>query len=275
MTVVSNDEIYSSGVRVWVIRCGACDTLLRTSSARILQIHAACTAHAAALDPAHAPVPAVATWIREHGDANKMTVVSNDEFNGSGGRVWAIRCSACGTTLRITGPKKLHRHAACAAHTVAVNTARAPESKVATWIREHGDANTMTVVSNNEVNGGGGRVWVMRCGACSTTLRVKSHNDLQKHAACAAHTAALNPARARESKVAAWIREHGDANKMTIVSNEEINGSGNRVWVIRCGACEKNLRVVGPYALQLHIDTAAHASAFSQPRSAPRKRSRS
>jgi hypothetical protein len=60
--------------------------------------------------------------------------------------------------------------------------------------------------------------------------------------------AALNAAAAKlmkpmpKSTFTAWIREHGPANQMTLVSNDEFNSSGRRVWVIPCGACDIRVR---------------------------------
>jgi hypothetical protein len=139
-------------------------------------------------------------------------------------------------------------------------------------MREHGDANTMTVVSSEKTVGK--RVWAIHCGACGTVLRVTDGHRLQAHAASNAHAGAIDPAHAREPKVATWIREHGDANKMTVVSNDETGSCGHRVWVISCAACDKSIRVTGVWALLRHTDAASHDAALSQ-RSAPRKRARS
>jgi hypothetical protein len=259
MTVVSNDEFNPGGQRVWVIRCGACDTVLRITGAGGLQKHAACAAHVAALD-GEAPESKVTMWIREHGDANKMTVVSNDEINTGGGRVWLIRCGACDTGIRVTAAGALQRHAACAPHVAALDSGRAPESNVATWIREHGDSNKMTVVSK-ETDAGGKRTWVVRCGACDTVIRARGASDLKSHASTALHAAALASGTA-ESNVATWIRKHGDANKMTVVSNDEINTGGTRVWVVRCGACDTAIRANGAGTLQKHAACAPHTAAL-------------
>jgi hypothetical protein len=248
--------------------------VIRATGACGLQKHAARAAHAAALESGATREPKAATWIREHGDANTMTVVSNDEKRGNGYRVWVIHCDACDNVIRIMGAGELHSHANCVAHVAAVMSGRAPESAVATWMREHGDANRMTVVSNDETDGRGHRVWVIHCGACGTVLRARAGNQLQTHAASTAHAGAIDSANAREPKVSTWMREHGDANQMTVVSNDEINGSRNRVWVISCAACDKSIRVTGVTALQRHADAAAHSAALSQ-RSAPRKRVRS
>jgi hypothetical protein len=126
---------------------------------RFLQKHAACAAHAEALDRVHAPdstiprapSPAhvaavasghapesiVATWMREHGDAHKITVVS-DDVNGhrimtNGSYQWmvTIRCAACDTWLRATGAKTLktlRKHVTSAAHVAAVNNGFAGSS---------------------------------------------------------------------------------------------------------------------------------------------------
>jgi phage FluMu protein Com len=139
----------------------------------------------------------MAAWIREHGDANKMTVVSNDEITASKHRVWAIRCAACDKVLRAVSVDNLQTHASCFAHAGALDPAHAPESKVAAWIREHGDANKMTVVSNDEITAGKHRVWTIRCAACDTVIRTAGVYNLQRHAACAAHAGALDPAPAR------------------------------------------------------------------------------
>jgi hypothetical protein len=262
MTAVSNDEIRRGGDRLWVIRCDACGVTLRLNSVNQLQRHAAAAVHTTAVNTARLPESKVVTWIREHGDANKMTLVSNDERSRGGIRVWVIRCDACGMTLRLRGPKDLQKHTDCAAHTAAVNTARRPESKVVAWMREHGDANKMTVLSNDETSGCGDRVWTIRCGACDATLRVSGARSLQHHAACASHTKAVASGEAPESKVATWIREHGDANKMTVVSNDEISGTGKCVRSIRCSACGTTLRFKDFNRLQKHAACAAHAAAL-------------
>jgi mRNA-degrading endonuclease toxin of MazEF toxin-antitoxin module len=266
MTVVSNDDVNNSGARVWIIRCAACDTALRAIGAQTLQAHAACAAHTAALDAAHAAQPTVAMRIREPGDAHKMSVVSRDEVKSSGSRVWTIRCAACDTALRAIGAQTLQAHAACAAHAAALDAAHAAKHNVATWIREHGDAHKMTILSNDEISVGGARVWKIRCSACDKEIRANGVRNLQKHAASPAHARALDPAHAPELKVVAWIREHGDAHKMTVVSNVDVNSSGARVWIIRCAACDTALRATGAQTLQVHAASAAHVTAVASGR---------
>jgi hypothetical protein len=145
----------------------------------------------------HGRESAIAAWIREHGDAHKMTVVSNDDVNNSGARVWAIRCDVCGTVIRTIGVCDLQKHAASAAHAGALDPAHVPVLKVAAWIREHGDAHKMTVVSSDEVYSSGARVWTIRCAACDTVIRAIGVDHLQRHAASAAHAGAIDPAHAR------------------------------------------------------------------------------
>jgi DNA recombination-dependent growth factor C len=275
MTVVSDDDVDSSGNRVWTIRCAACDKALRATGAYTLQRHAASAAHVAAVASGNAPESAIAAWIREHGDAHKMTVVSNDEVSCNGARVWTIRCAACDIVIRATRVNNLQRHVASAAHAGALDTARAPESKVSAWMREHGDANKMTVVSNDEIDAHSHRVWTVRCGACDTVLRVSTVFNLQTHDARAAHAGALDPAHAPESKVAAWLREHGDANKMTVVSNDEIDAGSHRVWIVRCAACDTVHRATRVDNLQRHVTSAAHARALDPARAPVSKRPRS
>jgi predicted small metal-binding protein len=261
MTVVSDDDVNNSGARVWTIRCAACDTALRVTGAGALQKHTACAPHVAAVASGNAPESKVATWIRAHGDANKMTVVSDDEVNSNRSRVWTIRCAACDTALRVTGAGDLQRHTN-GAHHAAVASGHAPESKVAAWMREHGDAHKMTVVSNDEINAGRHRVWTIRCAACDTVIRATRVPTLQTHAACAAHAGALDPAHAPETKVAAWMREHGDAHQMNVVSNDEYDTGKHRVWTIRCGACDTVIRAISARDLQKHASSASHAAAL-------------
>jgi rRNA maturation endonuclease Nob1 len=278
MTVVSNDEITSQSARVWVVRCDACDTEIRATNTAPLQIHASCGAHAAALDPARARESAVARWMREQGDANTMTVVSNDEIvnrRGHSRRRWLIRCGVCETVIRINATQDLRNHTATAAHAAALDPAHTPEArdtKVARWIREHGDANTMTVVSNDEINGNGARVWVMRCNACDTEVRTTSAGQLQLHVGGGRHVAALDPARAPESKVAKWIREHGDANMMTLLPKDDVSARGSSQSTVRCSACDKVIRVGFPSDLQKHVTSAAHAAALAREAGRPKCR---
>jgi hypothetical protein len=133
----------------------------------------------------------VLSWIRDHGDANKMSVVSNDETNHRGKRVGVIRCGACGTTLRVRGAACLQKHAVCAAHAAALEGGDAPESKLAIWVREHGEAQKVTMLSQGEPNARGARRWTIQCGACCKTICVDSLSQLQKHTTTAAHAAAL------------------------------------------------------------------------------------
>jgi hypothetical protein len=238
--------------------------------------------HVAALQSGDAAESPVTTWLREHGDATTMTVVSNDEINGRRRRVWVIRCGACDTVIRVTGAANLQKHATCAAHAAAVDPAHAPASVVATWLREHGEANTMTVVSN-ELNGGAKRVWCIRCDACEKLVRFKRVRNLQSHANCAAHLAALESGNAPEPVVVTWLRENGEINTMTVISNKRL-ATGHREWVVWCAACAKELRFESAPALRAHVKRAAHAAGLEvapgatqrlTQHEAPRKRSRS
>jgi rRNA maturation endonuclease Nob1 len=261
MSVVSNAEIASNGGRVWVIRCDACDKVMRSKGTANLHAHANCAAHVAALESGSAPVCKVATWIRLHGEANEMTVVSGHGVNSSGTPVWSVRCAACATVLQATSVNSLQRHAICVAHVAAIESGKGRESNVATWIREYGDVNKMTVVSH-EVRAHGKRVWVIRCGACDAVIRACGAGALHKHANCAPHAAALTSGKTREPKLAAWMREHGEANKMTLVSSDERTAGGGRVWVIRCDGCGREIRATGPKVLEAHAACATHAAAL-------------
>jgi hypothetical protein len=164
--------------------------------------------------------------------------------------------------LSVRDTKRLRTHAASAAHVSAVESGRVPEPKVVTWIREHGDANTISLVSNDETTATRQRVHVVKCGACRMDIRAIQLNHLLNHVDSAAHVAALESGRAPEYKVNAWIREHGEANTMSLVSNDEMSASGNRVYAVKCGACSKEMRVRGATHLQCHVDSATHVAAL-------------
>jgi hypothetical protein len=164
-----------------------------------------------------------------------MTRVSNDVVSATRVRVWVIHCGACGTDVKGYGAAQFQQHADTATHAAALQSGRGAESKPAAWLREHGPANRMTLVSNDEFNSAGRRVSVVRCGVCGTDINGTSATHFRKHADGATHAAALHPDTAAESKPAAWLREHGPANQMTLVSNDEFRASGVRVWVLRCG----------------------------------------
>jgi hypothetical protein len=135
-------------------------------------------------------------WIREHGDANKMSLVSTDEMTASGTRVHVVKCGACSKEIRVQELKTLLRHVDNATHVAALE--RGPETKISAWIREHGGANTMSLASN-EISAGGKRVrlHVVKCGTCSKDIRVQYVSGLLRHVDCAAHVSALEPGLAR------------------------------------------------------------------------------
>jgi hypothetical protein len=234
--------------------------------------------HGASLRTGTMSETSVTAWIRMQGHANQMTLVLNDEVNISGNRVCVVHCDPCGTDIRTVGTQFLHKHVNSARHAAALQPGLLPESKMTAWIREHGGANQMTVVSSDEVSNNGRRVWVTRCDACATHIHAVAAQCLQHHANSARHAAALQPGTAPESGAAAWIREHGATNQMTFVSNDEVDTSGKRVWVIHCTACGRDVRGSSVARFRKHADCAEHAAALEGGRLSPaaqRKRSRS
>jgi hypothetical protein len=202
-----------------------------------------------------------------------MTLVSNDVIRANGNRVWVIHCGSCGTAVRGTGASQLQQHADTAAHAAALQSGCGTESKTTAWLREHGPANQMTLISNDNVDARGKRLWVIHCGACGTELRGKGADNFQHHADSATHAAALQSGCAVVSKLAVWIRDHGPGNQMTLVSSE-VDSSGRSKSVVRCGACSTDLRGCSAADFQRHADSAAHAAAL-EGRAALRKRFRS
>jgi hypothetical protein len=93
---------------------------------------------------------------------------------------------------------------------------------------------------------------------------------LQRHIDSAAHVSACESGRAPQTTIVAWIREHGAANKMTLLPSAErrapSTSSGARVYVVKCGTCEMDMRVQSVINLRNHIDCAAHVSALQSGR---------
>jgi uncharacterized protein YecT (DUF1311 family) len=265
MTVMSHDERAASRARVYVVKCGVCNTDIRAVGVAHLLQHVASAAHVATRESGRAPETAVNAWIREHGDANTMSLVSNDDMSASGTRVRVVKCGACKTEIRVAGVRGLQIHVDSAAHVAALDSGRAPENKVDAWIREHSDANTMSLVSKDEMSNRH-RVYVVKCGACRTEIRATALKHLLDHVDSATHVAALESGRAPETAVNAWIREHGDANTMSLVSNDEMTASGKRVHIVKCGACRKEIRAVQLKPLLNHIDSATHVAALESGR---------
>jgi macrodomain Ter protein organizer (MatP/YcbG family) len=264
MTVLSSDDITSNGNRVYVVKCRTCNKDLRVTGADQLQRHVDSAPHVSALEYGCAPKTKVEAWIREHGDANKMAMLSNDDDASSGHRMYVVRCVPCNKNMRFREAEQLQRHVDSAAHVSALESGRAPETKVDAWLREHGDANKMTMLSN-DIASSGHRIYVVKCGTCNKDLRVQSAKQLQCHVDCAAHVSALESGCTPELKVDAWIREHGDANKMTVLSND-IASNGQRLYVMKCVTCDKDMRVKCVHELQRHVDSATHVSALERGR---------
>jgi hypothetical protein len=121
----------------------------------------------------------------------------------------------------------------------------------------------MTVLSNG-IASNGRRVYVVKCGTCNKDLRVLELKDLQRHVDSVMHVSALESGCTPELKVPAWLREHGDANKMTALSNDDVTSNGDRMYVVKCRTCNKDMRVTGAKDLQRHVGTATHVSALEE-----------
>jgi hypothetical protein len=226
------------------------------------------------IKPMSVPESKVDAWIREHGDANNMTLLPRDERNSGGNRVYVVRCGTCQMDIRVTTMTKLQIHVESAAHVSTLQTGRAPETKVDAWIREHGDANNMTLLSRDERTSSGARVHVVRCGTCSTDIRVTTMANLQIHLDSAAHVSKLQSGRAPETKVVAFIREHGDANNMTLLSSDERTNCVRGRWVVRCGACNVDLSADSAHQLLLHTGCGRHIAALAPKSERPPLRKR-
>jgi hypothetical protein len=141
------------------------------------------------------------------------------------------------------------------------------ELKSTAWLREHGPANKMTLVSNDAGK------WDIHCDACGIDIRGTGAAQFQQHAERKGHAAALQSGCGSKLKLTAWLREHGPANQMTLLSSG-FTSSGARVSLVRCGACSKDIRIAGAAQFQQHTGTAKHAAAL-EGCAAHRKRSRS
>jgi hypothetical protein len=211
------------------------------------------------------PMPAsetkIVAWIREHGDANTMSLVSNDEVSAGGKPVHVVKCGACRTEIRVHNFKQLLDHVDASTHVAALASGRAPEHPIDAWIREHGGSNSMTVISNNEVGSTGKPIYTVSCRTCRTEIRATGVNHLLDHVDSAKHVAALESGRAPETKIVAWIHEQGGANTMSLVSKDEMTARGQPVYVVKCGACRKEIRAYQLKHLLNHVDSAAHVAA--------------
>jgi hypothetical protein len=234
-----------------------------------LEHHVNSSAHNSALESGRAPERSIHAWIREHGNANNMTLLSSTEVPYRAAlKVYTVTCGTCSMELRVTRVNNLQHHVDSAAHISALKSGRGRETKVIAWVREPGDTNTKTQLPNAEVTSNGTRVYTVLCGICNTERRVMNVQHLEGHVGSAVHISALDGG----SKVDAWFREHGAANKMTL-SNGEVGSKGKRVPVAKCDACHKCIRatnVVAHAASTQHI--AALASGTGRP--AMRKRPR-
>jgi predicted metal-binding protein len=187
MTLLSSDE-RTSGQRVYVVRCGTCSKDLRAMNVTALLNHIASPAHVSACESGRAPETNIAAWIREHGDVHKMALLSIGEVASKRHRMHVVRCGTCQMELRVQDLSVLRKHIDSAAHVSAIQSGRAPETKVDTWIHEHGDAHKMTLLSIVQAVRS---IWVVRCGACNMVLRLYSAHELLLHAGCRRHIAAL------------------------------------------------------------------------------------
>jgi uncharacterized protein YecT (DUF1311 family) len=200
-----------------------------------------------------------------------MTVLST-EMTASGKRVLVVKCGACRTEVRASQLNALLNHVDSAAHVAALESGCGREHKVVAWIRDHGDANTMSLVSNDEISASGKCVHVVKCGACRTEIRATELRlfPLLNHVDSAKHVAAL--AFGCAHKVEAWIREHGDA-KMGV--EMVLNAKGRRTWNVDCGTCGSKLRGIHSVGkLEAHVKTATHRSAALSSSRATRERKR-
>jgi hypothetical protein len=69
---------------------------------------------------------------------------------------------------------------------------------------------------------------------------------------------ALESGRAREPKVVAWIREHGGAHNMAVLSKNKLAARTTSVYTVQCGTCGVDLRVSSTHSLQGHVNFVAH-----------------
>jgi hypothetical protein len=162
MTLVSSDEVNSTGRRVLLLRCSACGTDIRGSCVTKFQQHANSAAHAAALHPGCRAESKPTAWLRDHGPLNQMTFVSNDNFRACGQRVWVIHCGVCDADITGDSVRNFRKHANSAAHAAALHPGCGRESPLAALIRERGPANQMMLVSSAEINSTGRRVSLQR-----------------------------------------------------------------------------------------------------------------
>jgi DNA recombination-dependent growth factor C len=246
---------------------------MRAEQLQSLLKHVNSATHVAAVESGRAPETKVVAWIREHGEANKMTVMSSIEATSKRLRLYVVKCGTCSKELRVKDVGVLQRHLDSATHVSALESGQGPGTKINAWIRKHGGANMMTLVSNDEMTASGKRVHVVKCGACRTEIRAHQIKALLSHVNGATHVAALESGRAPESKVDAWIREHGDANKMGF--EMVVNAKGARTWNVDCGTCGTKLRgIYGVGSLEAHVKSATHRSAALGSSRATRDRKR-
>jgi hypothetical protein len=259
MSITQTIERSATQHPTWIVTCAACNKEIRATGKSELEKHAGSALHAAAME-GREQIAAVPEWLREHGAANQMTFVSKDLRNGKD--VWSVQCSACGKLLHAQGVSALCAHANTASHAGALATGTAPANLMAVWLREHGEANTMTLVSNDETNRHGQRIWVVRCGACDKSYRATAQSFLTQHAVTPVHAAALASGCGQEHPVPRWIRENGDHNMMAVTSNDELRNDGHRAWLVRCGACKKDLRVEAKKRCVSHAASPRHLAAL-------------
>jgi hypothetical protein len=132
----------------------------------------------------------------------------------------------------------------------------------------------MTVLSCIEATSTRRRVYAVKCSVCSKDIFVQQVTQLQRHVDCATHVSALESGRAPEHKVDAWIRDHGEASTMTLVSNEMLASDtrrARRVLVVKCDARRTEIRAPGLKPLLSHVGSATHVSPLEYGRAPERK----